>query len=184
MSVTAITDQIDHNITSEFLTIFNRHAGNAGHGFQIITIHMEDRAAEHLGKVAGVRARTGTIRCRCKTDLVVNDDMNSPANAVTFQFGKHQSFHDQPLPRKGRITMNEHGQYFTAGNVTIDILLPAHFTRDNRVHDFKVGWIRCQGHVNGCADNLAIIGITHMIFHVTRPGGSFGGGRHAVKFRK
>ena len=109
MPVTAITHDIDDDITSKALTEIESKFGDVKHIHGRVAIHMEDGRLDHLRDVGAVDGRAGILRSGREPDLVIYDDVDRAAGAVAEKLGKIECLGDTPLPCKGSVTMNEDG---------------------------------------------------------------------------
>ena len=128
---------------------------------------MEDRCFDHLRDIAAIvgRARVRRSADR-KTNLIIDDDVNRSTSAKTIDLRHLECFGNNALPRKSRITMNEHGQYFVAFRVATTLLASPYRTFDDRVDDLEVRWIERQDDVDIAARGLHIGRISLVILHI------------------
>ncbi len=96
------------------------------------------------------------MRCGCETDLVVHNDMHGAAGLMADKAGQTETFRNNTLTGKGRITVQKDRHNLCAVVVVDLILLRADLADDNRVYSFKVGGVRCQGQVDGIAVKVTV----------------------------
>ena len=68
---------------------------------------MEDRRFDHFGDVRGVGRGARVGRHRGEADLVVDDDVDRAAGAVTGELGEIEHFRDGALASESGIAVNE-----------------------------------------------------------------------------
>ena len=123
MASSTVTNQINYHIFPKFITIIGREHGGKHYCIWIVTIHMEYRGADHFGNVGAIFGRAGIIlSTRCKTDLVINDYVNSPAGLISSGLGQLECLHYNPLARKCSISMNQNRYYFLTGGIISPVL--------------------------------------------------------------
>src|SRR4051812_3898619 len=81
----AVADQIDQHILAIALAERKRQPGGGEAGFRLISIDMDDRDLESLGRIAGIESAARIPRIRREANLVVYDDMHRAAGGVALQ---------------------------------------------------------------------------------------------------
>ena len=104
-----------------------------------------------LVEPVAIQGRTRVDRGCGKTDLVVQDQVESSARLVTVNLRKVQHFRDQALSGEGCIAMDQHRQdpFFAAGAVT-DMACAA-LADHHRVDGLEMGGVRGQRQVDALA---------------------------------
>ena len=118
MSAAAIAHQIDHHIVLELVAVIHGHLGHEHDRLGIVRVHVQDRGLNHLGHIGAVFRGTGIfLLAGGKTDLVVDDDMNSTANTIAPGLGHLEGFHNHTLPGERCVTVHDDGH--TLGAVRV-----------------------------------------------------------------
>jgi len=162
----AVAEHVDDYRLLELLAEFGGDLGGKNHGFGIIAIGMENRRLDHLGHIGGVGRRPGEMRAGGKADLVVDDEMNGTAGAVAAEPRQAETFSHNTLPGKGRIAMDEQGQYAFPLAVAALVLLGAGLAQHHRIDDFEMGGIGGQRQMNRVVVKHPVGGRSQMVFYV------------------
>ena len=85
VSVTTVTDHVNHNVHLKCLAELQSQFGHISHSLWIFAIHVKNRDFDHLGHVRAITRRTTVDRERGETDLVIHHHMNRSARLVTFK---------------------------------------------------------------------------------------------------
>ena len=116
---------------------------------------MEDRRADHLRDIGAVLAGPGVLRRGGEPDLIVDDDVDGAADAVTGQVRQIQRLGDHALARERGITVHHHRHDRVGLVVAVvvrpsvqQVLLGPDQTFHHRVHGFQVRRVGGQGHLN------------------------------------
>ena len=83
MAMAAVTHHVNNNVFMETLTIFPCESSDANASFGVVAIDVEDRCLDCLGDVTAIQRRTSELWRCCETNLVVNDEVNGSANAIS-----------------------------------------------------------------------------------------------------
>ncbi len=170
MALAAVAIHVDHHVAAELLAKLEREFRRPVEFHRLLTIHVEDRCLDHLRHVGRVGGGAGIGRHRCETDLVVDDQMDRAASAVTRQLGKVQHLGDGTLPCEGGVAVDQDRQHPLAvrgGTVVAEHPLPrAGFSFDHRVHRLKVAGIGSQADPDVSLWKLADAFVAEVIFHI------------------
>lgn len=82
VTVFSISNKINHDIMVEFLTIFSSNGENVMYILKTLSIDMEDRSIYGFCKIGSMVSRPSFAWNCCKTDLVINNDVNSSTDCV------------------------------------------------------------------------------------------------------
>ena len=93
--------------------------------------------------------------------------MHGAAGRIAARLGQLECFHHHTLSGERSITMNQNWQHLIAGAVIASVLPGAYRTFYDRINDFKVRRVECQGHMDRSGICLDIRGIAEVVFHVT-----------------
>jgi hypothetical protein len=132
---------------------------------------VEDRRLDHLRHVGGIGRRARVRGIGGEADLVVDDEMDRAAGAVTAQARQTETFRHNALAGKGRIAMQQQRQDLsTSGDHRPRhgqlVLLGARLAQHHRVHDFQVRRVGGQRQVDLVAVELAIRRGAEVVFHI------------------
>ena len=144
----AETDQVEHDVLVELLSIVERDLQDAIRRFGIVAIDVEDRQLSHACDVSRINRRASGFWSGRESDLVVDDDVDRAASAITFETGKVQRFHHDTLSGESRITMQQDGQRkiddLLARYTSLAlhrVLCRTNHSLDNRIHSFEMAGI-------------------------------------------
>ena len=110
VTVLAVTQQVDENISIKSLAVFHCKADSVYQGFRIITVHMEYRCQDHLRYVRTIGRRTRIEVVGGKSNLVVDHNVQGSSGLVAVQGLHLHRFVHNTLRSNGRITMDENRQ--------------------------------------------------------------------------
>ena len=139
VAVAAVADEVDDDVLAELHPVVEREARDEDDGLGIVGIHVEDRRLDHLRNVAAIerRSRVRGFAGR-EPDLVVDDDVQRPACREAPRLRELQRLHDDALPRKCRVAVDEKRENRAARRVAALLLARAHRTLDHGIHDLEV----------------------------------------------
>src|SRR5690625_2777812 len=103
----AITVHINDDIPLEFTSELHRQANDLSDRLGIFTVDVKNRALEHFRHIRSVSARARLARSGSETDLVVKNDVQSPADLVCLELAKVQRFLHDTLAGECGIAMDE-----------------------------------------------------------------------------
>src|SRR5690606_2891647 len=145
MAQLAEANDIDDDVVLEFATEIERQLCDKHHGFGVVAVDVKDRCFDHFHDIGTVGGRTGIARIgRREADLVVDDDVQRTARAITAGLSQVERFHYHALTGEGGIAVYLHRQYLAAIGVTTALLSGTHAALDYRVDDFKMGGVERQ----------------------------------------
>ena len=149
VAVTAIADHVDDDIALKGFTVLDRDFGDEYAGFGIVAVDVKNRRLHHPRDLGAVGARAHVARVTGgEADLVVDDDVNRAAGAVTARLAHVEGFHHHALAGKGRIAVDQHRQHVVGGAIVEAALARAHRALDHRVDDFQMRRVKRQGEVH------------------------------------
>ena len=168
VTVTAVANDVDDDIAAKGLAELQSELRSADDLHRAIAIHMEDGRFDHLRHVGAVVGRTGVLRHRGEADLVVHDEVDRAAGAVTGKLREIQHLSDETLASESRVTMNEHRDDFLAVLcIAQRTLTGSRHAFHHGIDGFQVARIRSEHH----ADGITAAGLAHgfkaeVIFHI------------------
>ena len=80
-----ISNEIDHNISREFLAVLGGNAESVRDIVHRVRVDVEDGGADRRGDLRAVNARPGPVRSRSKADLVIDDNMDGSSNSIVLK---------------------------------------------------------------------------------------------------
>src|SRR5438067_13275473 len=138
----AVAIHVDYDVASKFLAKIARHFSHEFQGQRVVALDVENWRFNPFRDVGGVHRRARVFGQRCEADLVVHDYVDGAAGAVTRELRHVEGFRNDPLPRKGRVTMNKERQNFSAMvSIVTNALTRACRSLDNRIDCFKSAWV-------------------------------------------
>ena len=137
----------------------------------IIGVHVYDGDSVALGQVARVDSRATIMRVSSEADLVVYDDVERAAHAVSLEPRHVQRLSDYALGGEGRVSVHqdrEHSVEVGLGVLAAALeLLRACHSRDNGVHEFEMARVRSQTNQDGTDPvDLSLVLGAMVVFHV------------------
>ena len=172
VAVPAVAHHVDNHVLLEFHAVIQGQFCDVHDSVGVIAVHVEDRRLHHLGDVRAIQGRTRIQRVAGgKTDLVIDDDMDGAAGAVTAGLGQVEGLHHHALPGKGGVAMDDYGQNLGAGLIKAAVLARPYGPFHYRVDYFKVGGIERQGQMYDAAGSLDVGGIAQVVFDIPRTAG-------------
>jgi hypothetical protein len=168
VSVAAIADDIEDNVFMEFLAKFESQLDDGGGSQGIVSVDVKNRQTKSFAGSGTVAGGAGVIWQSSKCDLIIDDDVDGSARAVSFEAGKIDGFSDDALSDKSAVSMDQNGNYFFALYGVVPKALPgAGFSFHHRVDGLQVAGIGCKGKTDffsmGGSD---LIFIAEVVFHV------------------
>ena len=163
----AVADHIDDHVLAELVAEIERHAGDEDHRLGVVAIDVEDRGLNHLGHVGAIGRRAGIQRVAGgEADLVVDDDVHSPAGGVAAHLGQVEGLHDHALAGHRGVAVDDDGQDLLAGAVAAAVLAGPHRALDDRAYDLQVGGVEAQGQVDQAPGGVHVRGEAQVVFDV------------------
>src|ERR1700730_9641570 len=107
MPMPAIANHIKKYIRIEFLPVTGCDVSAPHYCFRIVAIHMENRRLYCCRKRSTIIRTTGVIKISCKTNLIIDDEMNSSSGVIAFQVAHLDHLVYHTLPCHGGIAMDE-----------------------------------------------------------------------------
>ena len=137
MPEATIAPHVDDDRFLELLTEFGRHARREDDRLRIVAIDVEDRRLDHFRDIGGIGRRARETRIGGEADLVIDDEMQRTAGAMSLEAGEAETFRNHALTRKSRVAMNEQRHNGVSIAVML-ILLGAHLAQHHRIDDFEM----------------------------------------------
>jgi hypothetical protein len=175
VAVTAVTDEVDDDIAVELLTEDHRETGNGEARLRIIGIDVKHRDVETARNVTGVIRGTRLTRIRREADLIVRDDVQRAASAVTAQASEVERLGNDALAGERRVAVNDDGYdeiliLLQLGSGTIR-LLRAGDAFDHGMHELEMARIRREHDGEWLAAGRRIRALcAEVIFHIAGAG--------------
>ena len=141
----SITDQIYNHIALKCIPEIHRQLSDKNDCLRVIGIYVEDWRLHHLGNVGAVLSRPGIVGATgCKTDLIINDYVQSSACAIAPCLGHLKCLHHHTLSGEGGITMDHNRNDRVAIGIFAPILSRPYRPLDHRGDNFQMRGIECQ----------------------------------------
>ena len=100
--VTPVADEIDQEILAEFRAVLDAKSRNSRAQVGVLGVDVHDRNLESLGQIARVACRASVARIGCEAHLIVRDDVQRAADAITAQSRKIERLGNHALAREMR----------------------------------------------------------------------------------
>ena len=135
-----VTNEVNDDITAELLTILGSDTEGVSNIVHGVGIDVEDGSADSSGNLGAVSAGTGTIRGRCETDLVVDDNVDGATDRVVVEPLHLEALINDTLTSDGSITMhnNRHHGFAVLRFATEEVLLSTATALDARVDSLEM----------------------------------------------
>ena len=78
----AKSDEVNHYVRTEVVTILERHAADPHHRIGVLAIDMKNWDRQPLGKIGGEATGIGIAGISGEADEIVDDDMDRAADGV------------------------------------------------------------------------------------------------------
>ena len=124
--------------------------------FWIITINMENRCHHHLGHIRWIGRRPRIMRACCKADLIVVDDMDRAAGAITAKRGKGKGLSHDALTGKGRVAMQKDANNTGAISIFMLFLLGTNTANHNWIDNLEMRRVWRQTEMDILAIKLTV----------------------------
>ena len=85
VSPAPVAHQVHDHVPLELLTKGQRQAHDADRVLGLVSVHVEDRCADHLGDVGRIERGLEILGPRREADLVVDDDVDRATRAIAPQ---------------------------------------------------------------------------------------------------
>ena len=174
----AVAEHVDDHRPAEALAVFGRDLGDVDHGLRVVAVDVEHRRLDHLGDVGRIGRGARRHRRRREADLVVDDEVDRAAGAVTLQAGQAEAFGDHALAGEGRVAVQQQRQHLgavglarrheTAVDSALLILLGPGLAEHHRIDDLEVAGVGGQGQMHLVAVELAVGGGAEVVLDVAR----------------
>jgi hypothetical protein len=167
VTVATVAVDIDHDVATEALTVVHRQAHGLCDCLGIFTIHVEHRATQHAREIGAVARGTRVVPDRGEADLIVDHHVHGAAAGIAAQLREVERLCDHALADERGVAVDQHGQHFLALFVAAPILLRAHATFDDGIHELQVTRVERQSQVDVVTvGHHAIRRITEVVLHV------------------
>jgi hypothetical protein len=133
---------IDDDVCAKLHPEADRQLRRKHHRVRVIGVDMQDRRVDRPRDVGSVerRSRIPGVRYR-GSDLVVQNQVQRSADAITACLREIERFGHYPLGRERGIPVHQHRHHPLAGAVRLAILQRARHAADDRRDAFQVRWI-------------------------------------------
>src|SRR6202008_3514238 len=178
MAMTAVANQVDDHLGTEFGAIFGGEPTDAHHGIGVLRVDVEDGGALTPRDAGGIAARVFLRRTSGKADEVVDDDVDAAADGIGREIGEVQRFCPDALSGEGGVAVHHDGPNFVEGFLgAIDLrasarvagLLGASAAHGHGIDGFQMAWIGDQVNVQRFASAGGVrAGGSDVIFYVPR----------------
>ena len=170
MAVPAVAEHVDDDRLLELLAELGGDLGDVHHGLGVVAVDVEDRRLHHLGHVRAVGRGARVARVGGEADLVVDDEVDRAAGAVTLEAGEAEALRHHALAGEGRIAVDEQRQHrrALARLAAVLVLLGAHLAQHHRIDDLQVRGVGGQRQVHVVAVEGAVRRGAQVILHVAR----------------
>ena len=164
-----VAEHVDDDRLVEFLPELDRHLGGIGDRLGVVAVHVDDRRLDHLGDVGRIRRRARVARVGREADLVVDDEVDRAAGAVTLQAGQAEALGDDALAGEGRVAVQQQRQHLGAlDEIVLLILLRAHLSEHDGIDDLEMRRVGGKRQMHRLVVEGAVRREAEMVLHVAR----------------
>ncbi len=168
VALAAVADDIDDDVPAEGLAVFDGELDQEDGGDGIVSIDVEDGEAEGLGHRGAVDGGAGVLRQGGEADLVIDDDVDGAAGAVTLQLRQIEGLEDDALAGEGGIAVDEDGEDLPPlDGIVEDPLVGAGLALDDGIDGLEVAGIGGEGDADLVSGGGGLDGVVaEMVLHV------------------
>ena len=178
VALASVTIHVDDDVPGEFLAELEREKRGPVKFHRFLAVDVHDRRFDHFGDIRGIGRGAGVGRHRGEANLIVDDDVDGAAGAVTGELREVEHLRDRALPREGGVAMQQDRQHLPAVDFPATLAqhpLPrAGLALDDRVDGLEVAWIGRETHADFAIRQLADAFIAEVVFHVAVTGHQIG----------
>lgn len=144
MTHLSVSDQIYHDITSEFLAVLGCNAERVCHIIHRVGVAVENWCTDCCGYFRTVCARSCSVRSSCEADLVVDDHVDRSTDSVVLESLHLEALVDDTLASHSSVTVHHDGHHLLAIFVlsSQEVLLGAGTSLHTWVHSLQVRRVR------------------------------------------
>ena len=129
----------------ELLAVLGRDRENLTHIIHRVSIDVEDRGLDRLGKICTVDTGARFAGVGGETDLVVHNDVDGATYLVAGKVNHLHGLINDTLASKGSITVNNEGNYSLSIMVTKEVLLSTSTSKNDGIDGLKMRGIGKDG---------------------------------------
>ncbi len=178
VAVAAVAPEIDHHVLLEAQPELGREPRHVHDRLGVVAIDVEDRRLNASGDVRGIGRGAGVGRARGEADLIVDDQMDRAAGAVTLELRHLEALVHHSLAGEGGVAVQEKAHDPRPLGVALLSLLGADLAEHHRVDRLEMGRVGGQAEMNPAAvGQLAIGRGAEVILDVARSEHVVGHGR-------
>src|SRR5215472_2450797 len=144
VSVPPIPNEINNNVGAELIPELGSQSRDANDGIDVLSIYVEDWDRLPSRDACSKARRMLFCIAGCKSEQIVNDDVDGAAYCVSRQIGIIHRFRQNPLTGECGIPVDKQRQVFFAATLSRAILLGTSSPDRHRVHSFEMNRIRDQ----------------------------------------
>src|SRR5215212_517438 len=106
VTMAPVSNQVDEEILTEFHAIVDAELHDSHASVGVFGIHVNDWHFESLCEIARIVSRARIDRIGCKPDLIIRDDVEIAAYAISSQARHVEGFRNNTLARKRSVAVN------------------------------------------------------------------------------
>ena len=146
VAVAAVADEIQNNILMKALAEFECELNDGSGGERIVPIDVENGQAEGFSWSGAVASGARVFGDCGKGDLVIDDNVDGAASAVTLEAGEVEGFGDDALSNESAVSVNEDGDnFFAFDGILAEALAGACLAFDDGVDGFEMAGVGSEG---------------------------------------
>ena len=106
VAVPPVADQIDHRVLMEPVAVRHRQPHRAEARLGVVGVDVDDRNVESLGQVGGVAGGARVLHVGGEADLVVGDEVERPAGAISLERAEVEGLGHDALAGERRVAVD------------------------------------------------------------------------------
>lgn len=136
----SVANEVDDNIFAESLSVLSSNFEGLGDVFHAVGIDVENGGINGLCNIGSVDTRSGAIRSGRKSNLVVDDDMESSTDGVVLEILHLEALENDTLTSHSGVTVDDNRDNLLTVFLrsTQEVLLSAGSSSHDRVHSFEM----------------------------------------------
>ena len=148
----AVADEVDQHVAPEALAERHRQAHRAAARVDGVGVHVDDRDVEALGEIRRIACRARVVGIRREAHLVVGDDVQGAADAVSGERLEVERLRHDSLAREGCVAVDRDRDRAAGVGGRVGALLVglqrAHAAGDDGVDELEVRRVRQEREVD------------------------------------
>jgi len=150
MAELPVTDQVDDNVTVEFLSELSGEFEGSLDILHRVSVDVENWRVNSLGNVGSIDTGSCLAGVSCETNLVVDNNVDGSTNLIVVERLHLQLLKDDTLTSHSSVTVHDDGNHFVSARFVAAerVLLSADAAHNHGVNSFQVGGVGQESNRN------------------------------------